>query len=266
MSFSPQWLALREPYDQAARNSAVLDAVRKAFAGVPAVRVADLGCGTGSTMRAVAPLLPARQDWRLVDNDAALLEAAHDAAPAMCEVTTAQVDLAADLGAALGGDTDLVTMSALLDLVSVQWLERLVAMLAISGRPLYAALSYDGRVNLMPACRHDDLVIAAVNRHQLTDKGFGPALGPQAAAAAPDRLRRQGFAIQEGRSDWSFGPSDRDIQLEMLAGWASAAAEMGVGPALLDDWLAERRAHVEAERSQMRVGHLDFFAAPIGTR
>jgi hypothetical protein len=266
MSFSPQWLALREPYDQAARNPAVLDAVRRAFAGVPAVRVADLGCGTGSTMRAVAPLLPARQDWRLVDNDAALLEAAHDAAPAMCAVTTAQVDLAADLGGALGDDTDLVTMSALLDLVSVQWLERLVTLLAISGRPLYAALSYDGRVDLMPACRHDDTVIAAVNRHQLTDKGFGPALGPQAAATAPDRLRRQGFAIREGRSDWSFGPSDRDIQLEMLAGWAGAAAEMGVGPALLDGWLAERRAHVEAERSQMRVGHLDFFAAPIGTR
>jgi len=266
MSFSAQWLALREPYDQAARNGTVLDAVRKAFAGYPAVRVCDLGCGTGSTMRAVAPLLPARQDWRLLDNDAALLEAAHDAAPATCEVTTIQVDLAADLGWALGEDTDLVTMSALLDLVSVEWLDRLVAILAISGRPLYAALSYDGRVGLSPACRNDDTVIAAVNRHQLTDKGFGPALGPQAAVTAPDRLRRQGFAIQEGRSDWSFGPSERDIQLEMLAGWAGAAAEIGVGSGLLDGWLGERREHIEAGRSQMRVGHLDFFAAPIGTR
>jgi hypothetical protein len=266
MSFSPQWLALREPYDQAARNPAVLEAMRTAFAEFPAVRVADLGCGTGSTMRAVSPLLPARQDWRLLDNDAALLEAAHDAAPPTCEVTTVQVDLAADLGRALADDTDLVTMSALLDLVSGEWLERLVAMLAISARPLYAALSYDGCVSLMPACRNDDTVIPAVNRHQLTDKGFGPALGPQAVAVARDRLRRQGFAIQEGRSDWSFGPADRDIQLEMLDGWSGAAAEMGVGSALLDDWLAERRAHVAAARSQMRVGHLDFFAAPIGTR
>jgi SAM-dependent methyltransferase len=266
MSFSPQWLALREPYDQAARNPAVLDAVGKAFAGFPAVRVADLGCGTGSTMRAVAPLLPARQDWRLLDNDAALLEAAHDAAPPICEVTTVQVDLAADLGRALGDDTDLVTMSALLDLVSVEWLDRLVAMLAISGRPLYAALSYDGRVSLVPASLYDEALIAAVNLHQLRDKGFGPALGPGAAATAPDRLRAQGFAIHEGRSDWSFGPSDRAIQLEMLAGWAGAAAELGMTSDLLDDWLAERREHIEAGRSQMRVGHLDFFAAPIGTR
>jgi hypothetical protein len=266
MSFSAQWLALREPYDQAARNPTVLDAVRKAFAGASAVRVADLGSGTGSTMRAVAPLLPGRQDWRLLDNDAALLAAAHDTAPAMCEVTTAQVDLAADLGRVLADDTDLVTMSALLDLVSVHWLERLVAMLAISGRPLYAALSYDGRVSLAPASRLDQTVIAAVNRHQLTDKGFGPALGPDAAATAPERLRAQGFVVQQGHSDWMFGPADRAIQLEMLAGWAGAAAEMGVAAALLDDWLAERREHVEAVRSQMRVGHLDFFAAPIGTR
>jgi Methyltransferase domain len=266
VSFSAQWLALREPYDHAARNPAVLDAVRKTFAGAPAVRVADLGCGTGSTMRAVAPLLPARQDWRLVDSDAALLEAAHDAAPATCEVTTAHIDLAADLGRALDQDTDLVTMSALLDLVSVDWLDRLVAILSITGRPLYAALSYDGRVDLTPASRHDRTVIAAVNRHQLTDKGFGPALGPGAAATAPERLRRCGFTIERGNSDWLFGAADRAIQLEMLAGWAGAAAEMGVAPGVLDDWLAERRAHVEAARSQMRVGHLDFFAAPIGTR
>jgi hypothetical protein len=266
MSFSAQWLALREPYDRAARNPFVLEAVQHAFAGASSVRVADLGCGTGSTMRAVAPLLPTPQVWRLLDNDAGLLEAAHDEAPAVCEVTTVHVDLAGDLGRALAADTDLVTTSALLDLVSTDWLDRLVAMLAISGRPLYAALSYDGRVSLSPASVSDEAIIAAVNRHQLTDKGFGPALGPGAATAAPDRLRAQSFAITEGRSDWSFAPSDRAIQLEMLAGWASAAAEIGVAPGLIDDWLAERREHIAGGRSQMLVGHLDFFAAPMGRR
>ena len=118
----------------------------------------------------------------------------------------------------------------------------------------------------MPASRHDDAVVAAVNRHQLTDKGFGPALGPQAAMAAPERLRNAGFAVAEGPSDWVFGPADQVIQMEMLAGWAAAAAEMGVAAAVLDPWLAERRAHVAAGRSRMEVGHIDFFAAPIATR
>jgi hypothetical protein len=41
---------------------------------------------------------------------------------------------------------------------------------------------------------------------------------------------------------------------------------MGMAPGVLDAWLAERRAHIAAGRSVMRVGHLDFFAAPIATR
>jgi SAM-dependent methyltransferase len=265
VSFSPHWLALREPYDRAARNPAVLEAVRAAFAGRPAVRVADLGCGTGSTMRAVAQLLPPRQTWRLVDNDIALLEAAAETTPAMYEVTTAHIDLADDLGHAVADDSDFVTTSALLDLVSAPWLERLVAIVAISRRPLYAALSFDGRVDLTPACRDDAAIISAVNRHQLTDKGFGPALGPQGGAAAVAALGAEGFAIAKGASDWVFGPADAAIQREMLAGWADAAAEMGIAPSLLDTWLAERHDHVAAGRSVMRIGHLDFFAAPIGT-
>jgi hypothetical protein len=265
MSFSPQWLALREPYDRAARNPAVLEAVRAAFASRPTVRVADLGCGAGSTVRAVAPMLPVRQTWRLVDNDIALLERAAESTPAMYEVTTAHIDLADDLGRAVADDSDLITMSALLDLVSAQWLERLIAILSISRRPLYAALSFDGRVGLAPACRDDAAIIAAVNRHQLTDKGFGPALGPRGGAAALAALEAEGFAIAQGASDWVFGPADEAIQREMLAGWAGAAREIGIAPSLLDAWLAERGAHVAAGRSEMRIGHLDFFAAPIGT-
>ena len=69
--FSASWLALREPYDVAARNREVLDTMAAAFAGVAPLAVTDLGCGTGSTLRAISPLLPASQSWRLADNDEA---------------------------------------------------------------------------------------------------------------------------------------------------------------------------------------------------
>ena len=263
--FSAQWLAMREPYDRAARNGAVLDALAEAFADTSAVTVTDFGCGTGSTMRAISPRLSARQSWRLIDNDQALLEAAGEAAPALASVTTVAIDLAGDIEQAFGA-CDLVATSALLDLVSAAWLDRLVVSVSRLSRPLYAALSYDGVVALTPESRHDAAVIAAVNRHQRTDKGFGPALGPDAARTAPERFRRAGFAVLEGRSDWRFGVDDRDIQIEMLAGWARAAGEIGVDPSILKGWLCERRDHVIAGRSQMRVGHVDFFARPTGRR
>ena len=67
--FSAQWLALREPYDVAARSPTVLDAVVAAFRGQMSIAVVDLACGTGATFRAIGPRLPPRQNWRLVDND-----------------------------------------------------------------------------------------------------------------------------------------------------------------------------------------------------
>lgn len=265
--FAAAWLALREPHDRAARCGAVLEAVRKACAGFTRAAVTDLGCGTGATLRALTPHLPAPQSWRLLDNDAGLLKEAlargAAAVPAGSSVTAVSCSLAGDFGRALG-DCDLVTASALLDLVSEAWLDRLVAVLVQRSRPFYAALSYDGSVALSPACRGDDEVIAAVNRHQCTDKGLGPALGPDAATIAPQRLRAAGFKVVEGRSDWCLAPHDRAIQSETLAGWANAARAVMTDPALVARWLAERQEHVAAGRSHMRVGHVDFFGVPAG--
>jgi hypothetical protein len=64
-----------------------------------------------------------------------------------------------------------------------------------------------------------------------------------------------------------FAPKDREIQLEMLTGWAAAAREIGgVAPTDVVAWLARRRGFVVSGRSTIRVGHVDFFARPTGAR
>jgi hypothetical protein len=113
----------------------------------------------------------------------------------------------------------------------------------------------------------DSAIAAAVNAHQRTDKGFGPALGPAAAAFAIARFEALGYSITRGASDWMLSPDDREMQSEILAGWAGAAHEMGtLPPADTAAWLARRRAAVSAGRSSLRVGHVDFFATPSATR
>jgi hypothetical protein len=267
--FSAAWLALREPYDGRARNRDVLESVAAAAATAgDAIGVVDLACGIGSTLRALAPRLPPRQDWRLVDNDLSLLAraAAGKAVPGVA-VTRIPVDLTRDLEAALDGPVNLVTASALLDLVSADWLERLVTEVAARRLPFYAALNYDGRVVFDPVDPLDSAVIAAVNLHQQSDKGFGPALGPGAAEAAIAVFERAGYAVVHGRSDWQLLPRDHDIQREMLAGWAGAARD--IGAVSLPDaaaWLTRRRDLLAAARSTLTVGHVDIFARPIGTR
>ena len=54
-------------------------------------------------------------------------------------------------------------------------------------------------------------------RHQRTDKGFGPALGPVGAAAAISRFEALGYSVVQGTSDWVIGTADQEIQNELLA-------------------------------------------------
>jgi SAM-dependent methyltransferase len=262
--FSVEWLALREPLDMRARNRAVLGAVAAAFNGRSDVSIVDLGSGTGSTLRALGSQLAASQKWTLVDNDPVLLAEAFARAQASgATVETRQFDLADDIAPLFDADTAFVTTSALLDLVSEPWLANLAAAAAARSLSVYAALSYDGRVTFSSSDPVDAQVIAAVNAHQLGNKGFGPALGPRAVAAAERIFRALGYSFVQGTSDWEAGPSDRDFQHELLAGWRQAAAEMGGLPCeALEGWFARRRAATDAGALNLTVGHVDFFAQP----
>jgi len=262
--FSADWLSLREPYDVRARNRDVLDVLGARFVSHGPIAIVDLASGTGATSRAISSRLPHQQIWRLVDNDPGLLALASSyARGAGSDVVTASIDIAREIGTALAGTVDLVTVSALLDLVSADWLDRLATEIASRGLPAYAALTYDGQVSFEPAEPYDATIIAAVNRHQRSDKGFGPALGPTAAFKAISCFRALGYAIVQGASDWSLGHNDTELQLALLDGWAAAANESGdVEPAEIGGWLRRRREHVASGRSSIRVGHVDFFARP----
>jgi len=266
--FSAEWLALRESYDLRARNPIVLDAVAASFGSRDALSVVDLACGAGSTVRALGPHLPARQHWDLVDNDLRLLAVACSRKLSDdVRLNAVPLDLHSNFAAALNDTKDLITISALLDLVSEDWLDRFTRHVAAHALCVYAALTYDGRLELSPADPLDAAITSAVNAHQRTDKGFGPALGPSAAAVAISKFKALGYWIVQGRSDWTIGTADREIQQELLAGWAGAAREVNsLPPPDIDNWLARRRSAVQERVSTMRVGHVDFFATPSVTR
>jgi len=264
--FSAEWLALREPYDLAARSADVLDAVIRAFRAHETIAVVDLACGTGATLRALRPWLPARQSWRLVDNDLGLLARASKLG-APPQVTARPVDLARDLELALEGPLDLITTSALLDLVSPEWLDRLIVEAAVRRLPVYAALTYDGRVAIEPPEMLDADLVAGFNRHQRTDKGFGPAAGPMTAVRAAERFSHFGYSVVQGPSDWVLAPADRVIQEALFSALAQVDVRTtALSAAAVTDWLARRRAALSAGRSRLRIGHLDIFARPMGSR
>ncbi|WP_223814246.1 class I SAM-dependent methyltransferase [Roseicitreum antarcticum] len=219
--------------------------------------IVDLGSGTGSTLRAFAPLLGGAAAWRLVDSDPALLaQAALSAGP---DVTMHPLDLRTLYDLPLSG-ANLVTASALLDLCSGDWLTRLAARLKEQSVAFYAALNYDGVMTWSQPDRDDAAVTAAFNRHQRSDKGFGPALGPDSARVAAAAFAEAGFRVTEADSPWILGPEEAPLQSQLIDGIASAAA--GAGEANARAWAARRRDLVRD--GQCYIGHRDLLALPPG--
>lgn len=259
--FSADWLALRESADLAARSPAVLAACRAHFASREKIKVCDLGSGTGAAVPAFGPYLPGRQQWVLVDNDPAnLAEAERLRTSAGVCIQSLTADLAIDPAPWPEG-CDLVTATALFDLASPAWIERLCSRLAAARLPLLATLTYDGKQGFSASHSADAAMLAAFNRHQRLDKGLGgPAAGPEGAAVLAAALEKQGYRITLGDSPWQLdGARDHELIAELLRGWAAAVAGAGFVPrAEVDAWLATHVGRADG----LSVGHTDVFAVP----
>lgn len=261
--FSAAWLALREPADRSARGRRLVDLLRTWRGDRACLKVVDLGSGTGANLRTLAPRLGGPQCWLLLDRDPDLLAEARAPAAGAVAVERLAVDLRDEAAAAAIGASDLVTSSALLDLVSRRYAEALVGQVVAAGAGFFAALSYDGRIAWRPADPLDETLRDLVNRHQRGDKGFGPALGPAAANSFAALFAAKGYRVETAPSDWRLGPQDAALQSALLADWLRAAGELDpAAAAALTDWAARRRALIMTEGAGLTVGHLDLFARP----
>jgi len=257
------WLALREPADTAARSTALTRLIAEKLPRDRAVRIVDLGTGTGSNVRYLAGHLPGPQEWLIVDRDPGLLAQAATALRPLRNVVveTFETNLG-HIDSSIFSRRDLVTASALLDLVSDAWLVALASECRAAGALALFALTYNGRSSCSPAEPGDELVRELLNRHQLqNDKGFGRAAGPEAIDVAARAFSLAGFHIRREPSDWVLPPDSRELQVELVDGWATAACQIAPSrtPAIAD-WLRRRLEHIEANRSRITVGHDDFAA------
>ena len=187
--------------------------------------VSPIGCRRGPASSTLAPApaacsasshrsSAARQDWLLVDADAALLDEAFGrtaglgTAPRLCRHV---VRRCAVTGSTPRGLWRMQTRSAILrrarelaaTLLPVRCRCRGVQRAARSGFrvhgsialitqlavPFLACLTVDGRDTWLPRHPHDARVRTAFRRDQRQDKGFGPALGAAACGFALARSR-----------------------------------------------------------------------------
>jgi len=277
------WLALREPLDAASRSFELTRAVAAALPRDRPLRIVDLGCGTGSNARYLEPHLRGSHDWLLVDADPSVLAIARNGLKAVpyeqekkmpvvgngLQTVSYQARLL-DLGARnapeIFAGRDLVTASALLDLVSEDFLAWLAEQCRAVGAVALFALTYTGRSRCIPAEPEDGVICALLNLHQRqSDKGFGPAAGPDAVACAEQAFTAAGFHVRREPSNWRVEPEAIELQERLMQGWVDAALELAPFEAdTIHDWHARRRAHLHAGRSRIVVSHEDLAAFPLG--
>ncbi|MFC5672429.1 class I SAM-dependent methyltransferase [Streptomyces incanus] len=270
--YAPEWLQLREPADAFARAHDLLDPLRIRLANLPkradGFIIHDIGCGTGSMGRWLAPRLDGAQHWILHDRDPYLLHFAAVASPrsaadgSRVSVETRRGDVARLTPDALSG-ASLVTASALLDVLTREDVDALAAACAGAGCPALLTLSVAGRVELTAPHPLDQEITEAFNAHQKR----GGLLGPDAATAAAEAFSEHGATVRLAPSPWRLGPEHAELTAQWLRGWVGAAVEER--PELAEPagrYLTERLEACAAGDLRVVVHHSDLLALcrPVG--
>lgn len=278
MSFSPDWLKLREPVDHRSRSRALLEKLGTSLGKQSDVTIYDLGTGLGSNLRAISPFLPARQKWVLVDYDPVLLSAASEAIAQWADfargttngleavkdgrelhIELKRHDLAANVAPWGEAKPDLVTAAALFDLVSEEWIGRFVKALTERKITFYTALTHDSLTEWKPAHPADAAMRHAFESHFGTDKGFGPSAGAKAASVMAKAFAEAGYDVSTAKSPWVLDNKDKALIAELANGWVGAVRETkSVPESQISEWLKARTA----DGTSCTVGHEDLLALP----
>jgi hypothetical protein len=265
---SPEWLAIREPADAAARSPELVSRVGPHLPASGRLVIHDLGGGSGAMGRWLAPQLRGPQHWVVHDRDARLLElavtnppgAAADGGAVTVEARRSDITRLApdDLAGA-----SLIVASALLDLLTADQLAGMLATCSEVGCPVLVALTVVGRVALTPADPLDERMAAAFNSHQRRTTTAGRLLGPDAAAAATDQLRGTGAEVIVRPSRWRLDGARADLTAEWFSGWVAAACEQERALAADAGAYRDRRlAQAAAGELTATVDHADLLVLP----
>lgn len=267
-NFSSDWLTLREPADHAARSSALVQQVADAGARRGWSTVLDLGSGRGSNLRWLAPSLAWAEQWVALDHDAGLLREIRRAwegadAPYTGDLRTVEGDLGVE-GIDEIASADLVTASALLDLVTEEWVGRLARACADRGAAALLALSWDGTADMVPSDPVAEDILDRVRAHQQGEKGMGVALGPAAPGVTAAAFTAVGMRVHTASTPWILsGAKHGPLTRALVEGWVSAASEIAPERAShFRAWFDEHAAALMSGEVEITVGHTDLLALP----
>lgn len=284
------WLDMRIAYDNTARTASLplVDAALEAVAGrrettpaantaptaptapaVPAaedrrLRICDIGAGTGNSAlwfdTAFADRGITERTWLLIDDDpdaltqaAARIGSAPDRRAETRRAPIAELPRILDVGRPV----DLITGSAVLDVLRPADAAALIDTLAATGAPGLFLLTITGDWQLNPVHPADRQIASAFAAHQQREGRLGAA----AASHLQDAAEAAGMRVQSTASPWQLSArEDHAFLTRFLTDRVTAASEQDAGSAaLFTAWLGDRLAD---ETLTITVDHRDLLILP----
>ncbi len=287
LHFDTDWLRLRFPFDEAARNREVEAACLRWLGNRSPLTILDLGAGLGANCVHLGPRIRGDQRWLLLDHDervpaagfewmaerlsAAGYEGAWDGrqgwwadAGHRLEVAYVTAPLDRLMETVSLSEVDLVTANALLDLLSWKQCEALAGMLADFRLPLLATINY-ASMSFEPMGTADLPITGLYEQHMTREQAGGARLGKQAVSLLEELLEQRGYRTLRKPANWVVGPDQPEMQGALLAFMERALAEMELMPGMVaqwEAWLELRRAEMARGALTIRVRHFDLWAHP----
>lgn len=224
------------------------------------MQIIDLGAGTGANQRWLAPRLPIRQRWLHLDHNPVISRSLPLAAET--EIVDESVEALGELLTRSSGDRQLVSCSALLDVLTTEQIQAVCRAVIDNRVPAFFSLTVTGGLRLSPADAHDQLLLAAFNDHQ---RRAGRA-GPEATTLTVNLLRAAEFTVTTQETPWRLTAESGLAFVDQMLEERLAAA-VAQDPALARTaaaWLELRRAQLAAGLLRIELDHCDILGLPGG--
>ena len=284
-----QWLAHRFACDAQARHHEIEHKFLAFFEQhQTALKVVDVGSGTGANVRYYFDRIPHTQEWTLIGQSTQLLDEGVNSLSAFAQendygwqhqsnntfvLTDAEktatiklvsgsiehIEQLADLPQA-----DIVTANAVFDLLSFEQFDALVEKLAQHDVCLLATLNYY-ETSFLPFFKEDHRFLRWYHMHMKRPQPMGIAMGPDCSEEMLDLLAQHHMMIEQEGSQWHLKKCDSTMHRYLLHFIEHAIAELSLSPEEKQDfdaWINKKKDLCRQRELEIIVDHSDIFAYP----
>ena len=158
----------------------------------------------------------------------------------------------------------IISYSAAIDLMSKSSITNSLSNMK-KNNILFYSLCFDGKVKWSPSHNFDKYILSFFNSHQMTDKGFGKALGYQAIDYLTMKAKKLGYRVTEKESAWKIVNShekDKNFMRRYILDIKKALYHMeGIDRSMLSEWYLSKKESIYQKKLKLCVGHKDILIA-----